>query len=186
MCIFILCFSFPLENWRINQLHFGSACFHFLTKPKGFFAVRDKWPRSLLPAFFCRVLIGSPLTGQPAKRTGDVYRCPVGQNKNTGCEKFLLPGERWPSWKHLCVRLAPSCFPQTVFVHCCVSSVCIYCVFLLCGCGYITRKLVIGGVTDITSVGKKLSYFLSWYYFDCPNTAAWLKGTSRFRLINMH
>ncbi|XP_051541347.1 integrin alpha-1 [Myxocyprinus asiaticus] len=36
------------------------------------------------------VLIGSPLTGQPAKRTGDVYRCPVGQNKNTGCEKFLL------------------------------------------------------------------------------------------------
>uniref|UniRef100_A0A673NJH3 Integrin, alpha 1 n=1 Tax=Sinocyclocheilus rhinocerous TaxID=307959 RepID=A0A673NJH3_9TELE len=37
------------------------------------------------------VLIGSPLTGQPAKRTGDVYRCPVGQNKNTGCEKFLLP-----------------------------------------------------------------------------------------------
>uniref|UniRef100_A0A672NP76 Integrin subunit alpha 1 n=1 Tax=Sinocyclocheilus grahami TaxID=75366 RepID=A0A672NP76_SINGR len=32
------------------------------------------------------VLIGSPLTGQPAKRTGDVYRCPVGQNKNTGCE----------------------------------------------------------------------------------------------------
>ncbi|XP_051973281.1 integrin alpha-1-like [Xyrauchen texanus] len=36
------------------------------------------------------VLIGSPLTGQPAKRTGDVYRCPVGQNKKTGCEKFLL------------------------------------------------------------------------------------------------
>uniref|UniRef100_A0A8C2CBD8 Integrin, alpha 1 n=1 Tax=Cyprinus carpio TaxID=7962 RepID=A0A8C2CBD8_CYPCA len=36
------------------------------------------------------VLIGSPLTGQPAKRTGDVYRCPVGQNKK-GCEKFLLP-----------------------------------------------------------------------------------------------
>ncbi|XP_026130342.1 integrin alpha-1 [Carassius auratus] len=37
------------------------------------------------------VLIGSPLTGQPAKRTGDVYRCPVGQNVKTGCEKFLLP-----------------------------------------------------------------------------------------------
>ncbi|ROL46698.1 Integrin alpha-1 [Anabarilius grahami] len=36
------------------------------------------------------VLIGSPLTGQPAHRTGDVYRCPVGQNKNTGCEKFNL------------------------------------------------------------------------------------------------
>lgn len=96
MCIFMLCFSFPLENWWINQLHFGSACFHFLTKPQGFLAVRNKWPHSLLPAFFCRVLIGSPLTGQPAKRTGDVYRCPVGQNKNTGCEKFLLPGERWP------------------------------------------------------------------------------------------
>uniref|UniRef100_A0A8C1IRM9 Integrin, alpha 1 n=1 Tax=Cyprinus carpio TaxID=7962 RepID=A0A8C1IRM9_CYPCA len=37
------------------------------------------------------VLIGSPLTGQPAKRTGDVYRCPVGQNKGGVCEKFLLP-----------------------------------------------------------------------------------------------
>ncbi|XP_055064961.2 integrin alpha-1 isoform X1 [Misgurnus anguillicaudatus] len=37
------------------------------------------------------VLIGSPLTGQPANRTGDVYRCPVGQNNNKiGCEKFNL------------------------------------------------------------------------------------------------
>ncbi|KAI7793414.1 putative integrin alpha-1 [Triplophysa rosa] len=36
------------------------------------------------------VLIGSPLTGQPAKRTGDVYRCPVGQDRNTGCEKLQL------------------------------------------------------------------------------------------------
>lgn len=36
------------------------------------------------------VLIGSPLTGQPAKRTGDVYRCPVGPNSNSKCEKFLL------------------------------------------------------------------------------------------------
>ncbi|XP_077099170.1 integrin alpha-1 [Siphateles boraxobius] len=36
------------------------------------------------------VLIGSPLNGQPANRSGDVYRCPVGQNKSTGCEKFSL------------------------------------------------------------------------------------------------
>uniref|UniRef100_A0A3B3ZEI7 VWFA domain-containing protein n=1 Tax=Periophthalmus magnuspinnatus TaxID=409849 RepID=A0A3B3ZEI7_9GOBI len=32
-----------------------------------------------------KILIGSPLSGQPARRTGDVYKCPVqeGENKNT-------------------------------------------------------------------------------------------------------
>ncbi|KAM6985261.1 integrin alpha-1 [Aplochiton taeniatus] len=36
------------------------------------------------------VLIGSPLSGQPARRTGDVYKCPVGQGNNT-CIKLELP-----------------------------------------------------------------------------------------------
>lgn len=36
------------------------------------------------------VLIGSPLTGQPARRTGDVYKCPVGRGEPT-CVKLELP-----------------------------------------------------------------------------------------------
>lgn len=36
------------------------------------------------------VLIGSPLSGQPAKRTGDVYKCRVGTGDNT-CVKLELP-----------------------------------------------------------------------------------------------
>ncbi|XP_029371123.1 integrin alpha-1 isoform X1 [Echeneis naucrates] len=36
------------------------------------------------------VLIGSPLSGQPAKRTGDVYKCPVGTGNNK-CIKLELP-----------------------------------------------------------------------------------------------
>ncbi|XP_029024612.1 integrin alpha-1 [Betta splendens] len=36
------------------------------------------------------VLIGSPLSGQPAKRTGDVYKCRVGKEDNT-CVKLELP-----------------------------------------------------------------------------------------------
>ncbi|XP_068430110.1 integrin alpha-1 isoform X2 [Clinocottus analis] len=36
------------------------------------------------------VLIGSPLSGQPAKRTGDVYKCPVGTADKT-CVKLELP-----------------------------------------------------------------------------------------------
>lgn len=36
------------------------------------------------------VLIGSPLSGQPSKRTGDVYKCPVGRGDNT-CVKLDLP-----------------------------------------------------------------------------------------------
>ncbi|CAB1352121.1 unnamed protein product, partial [Coregonus sp. 'balchen'] len=38
-----------------------------------------------------RVLIGSPLAGQPAKRTGDVYKCPVGRGPNPKCIKLELP-----------------------------------------------------------------------------------------------
>ncbi|XP_038845592.1 integrin alpha-1-like isoform X3 [Salvelinus namaycush] len=37
------------------------------------------------------VLIGSPLAGQPAKRTGDVYKCRVGQGPNPKCIKLELP-----------------------------------------------------------------------------------------------
>ncbi|CAL8322464.1 unnamed protein product [Lota lota] len=36
------------------------------------------------------VLIGSPHAGQPSKRTGDVYKCPVGRGNNT-CIKLELP-----------------------------------------------------------------------------------------------
>ncbi|XP_076875921.1 integrin alpha-1 [Brachyhypopomus gauderio] len=37
------------------------------------------------------VLIGSPLKGQPAKRTGDVYKCPVGHGSSSDCIKLDLP-----------------------------------------------------------------------------------------------
>ncbi|TSM12537.1 Integrin alpha-1 [Bagarius yarrelli] len=37
------------------------------------------------------VLIGSPLKGQPAQRTGDVYRCPVGHGNSSSCIKLDLP-----------------------------------------------------------------------------------------------
>ncbi|XP_056146316.1 integrin alpha-1 [Lampris incognitus] len=36
------------------------------------------------------VLIGSPLSGQPSRRTGDVYKCPVGKANST-CVKLELP-----------------------------------------------------------------------------------------------
>lgn len=42
--------------------------------------------------FICRVLIGSPLVGQPEKRTGDVYKCPVGRDSQSPCIKLNLPG----------------------------------------------------------------------------------------------
>ncbi|XP_032327848.1 integrin alpha-1 isoform X1 [Camelus ferus] len=37
------------------------------------------------------VLIGSPLVGQPKKRTGDVYKCPVGRGESSPCMKLDLP-----------------------------------------------------------------------------------------------
>nr|XP_033787432.1 integrin alpha-1 [Geotrypetes seraphini] len=37
------------------------------------------------------VLIGSPLVGQPKKRTGDVYKCPVGRDSQPSCVKLNLP-----------------------------------------------------------------------------------------------
>lgn len=37
------------------------------------------------------VLIGSPLVGQPEKRTGDVYKCPVGKDTQPACTKLNLP-----------------------------------------------------------------------------------------------
>ncbi|NXL64995.1 ITA1 protein, partial [Chordeiles acutipennis] len=37
------------------------------------------------------VLIGSPLVGQPEKRTGDVYKCPVGRDGQSPCIKLNLP-----------------------------------------------------------------------------------------------
>ncbi|XP_053153192.1 integrin alpha-1 isoform X2 [Hemicordylus capensis] len=37
------------------------------------------------------VLIGSPLAGQPQKKTGDVYKCPVGQGISLPCVKLNLP-----------------------------------------------------------------------------------------------
>lgn len=43
---------------------------------------------------FCRVLIGSPLAGQPQKKTGDVYKCPVGQGNGLPCVKLNLPGKK--------------------------------------------------------------------------------------------
>ncbi|XP_062869673.1 integrin alpha-1 [Trichomycterus rosablanca] len=39
------------------------------------------------------VLIGSPLTGQPAHRTGDVYKCPVGRGTSSSCTKLDLPDQ---------------------------------------------------------------------------------------------
>ncbi|KAL7846842.1 hypothetical protein SRHO_G00218220 [Serrasalmus rhombeus] len=39
------------------------------------------------------VLIGSPLKGQPAKRTGDVYKCPVVAGGSSKCIKLNLPDQ---------------------------------------------------------------------------------------------
>uniref|UniRef100_A0A8C5SRZ5 VWFA domain-containing protein n=1 Tax=Laticauda laticaudata TaxID=8630 RepID=A0A8C5SRZ5_LATLA len=39
------------------------------------------------------VLIGSPLSGQPQKKTGDVYKCPVGQGNGLPCVKLNLPAD---------------------------------------------------------------------------------------------
>nr|XP_028603938.1 integrin alpha-1 [Podarcis muralis] len=39
------------------------------------------------------VLIGSPLAGQPQKKTGDVYKCPVGQGHGLPCVKLNLPDD---------------------------------------------------------------------------------------------
>ncbi|XP_036450179.1 integrin alpha-1 [Colossoma macropomum] len=39
------------------------------------------------------VLIGSPLKGQPAKRTGDVYKCPVVAGGSSECIKLDLPDQ---------------------------------------------------------------------------------------------
>uniref|UniRef100_A0A8L0DT99 Integrin, alpha 1 n=1 Tax=Oncorhynchus mykiss TaxID=8022 RepID=A0A8L0DT99_ONCMY len=46
---------------------------------------------TLVVAFMFMVLIGSPLAGQPAKRTGDVYKCPVDRGPNPKCIKLELP-----------------------------------------------------------------------------------------------
>ncbi|XP_029433500.1 integrin alpha-1 isoform X2 [Rhinatrema bivittatum] len=40
---------------------------------------------------FLMILIGSPLVGQPKKRTGDVYKCPVGRDSQPRCVKLNLP-----------------------------------------------------------------------------------------------
>uniref|UniRef100_A0A9J7Y8U5 Integrin subunit alpha 1 n=1 Tax=Cyprinus carpio carpio TaxID=630221 RepID=A0A9J7Y8U5_CYPCA len=71
--------SFP-HNWKNKMSFSGPVEDLFGYTVQQFENSEGKW-----------VLIGSPLTGQPAKRTGDVYRCPVGQNKGGVCEKFLLP-----------------------------------------------------------------------------------------------
>ncbi|XP_019351444.2 integrin alpha-1 isoform X2 [Alligator mississippiensis] len=39
------------------------------------------------------VLIGSPLVGQPKKRTGDVYKCRVGNGNQSPCIKLNLPAD---------------------------------------------------------------------------------------------
>lgn len=66
-----------------------------------------------ITSVFCllRVLIGSPLSGQPAKRTGDVYKCPVKKGPTPKCIKLELPGK-----KTVCVSF--------------IISVCIYSVYM--------------------------------------------------------
>lgn len=66
-------------------------CFPII--PTGFMV----WIRPLfcLCLSLARVLIGSPLKGQPARRTGDVYKCPVGHGSSSSCIKLDLPGEHW-------------------------------------------------------------------------------------------
>uniref|UniRef100_A0A8C1FHV2 Integrin subunit alpha 1 n=1 Tax=Cyprinus carpio carpio TaxID=630221 RepID=A0A8C1FHV2_CYPCA len=85
---FIVCFLIALLPWL--------SCFNVDEKNKMSFSgpVEDLFGYTVQQFENSEgkwVLIGSPLTGQPAKRTGDVYRCPVGQNKGGVCEKFLLP-----------------------------------------------------------------------------------------------
>uniref|UniRef100_A0A6Q2X903 VWFA domain-containing protein n=1 Tax=Esox lucius TaxID=8010 RepID=A0A6Q2X903_ESOLU len=62
------------------------------------------------------ILIGSPLAGQPAKRTGDVYKCPVGRGPNPECIKLELPSK----CQLMCI-FKPAGFttkPRSVFFWC--------------------------------------------------------------------
>lgn len=95
-----------------------AVLFNFPIIPSGL--VVNMWPRLFsFPALslcfsLCRVLIGSPLTGQPAHRTGDVYKCPVGRGTSSSCTKLDLPGENW---------LHPGFFPVCVCVCGCVFMI---------------------------------------------------------------
>ncbi|KTG03204.1 hypothetical protein cypCar_00008078 [Cyprinus carpio] len=98
---FIVCFLIALLPWL--------SCFNVDEKNKMSFSgpVEDLFGYTVQQFENSEgkwVLIGSPLTGQPAKRTGDVYRCPVGQNKGGVCEKFLLPGHGIVGERHLSER----------------------------------------------------------------------------------
>lgn len=148
MRIYTLCFSFPLENWRPTALWLPLS-----HKSQGFFLwLKLKEPAYYYPSlllFFWRVLIGSPLTGQPAKRTGDVYRCPVGQNRNSSCEKFQLSGEKSLGycifWRHSYFCRFSVYSLSVVFYG--LLTVCI------CVCPWIARKPV---------TGRSNRHYLNW------------------------
>lgn len=47
------------------------------------------------------MLVGAPWDGPPNNRKGDVYKCSVGQEKNSSCNKVNL-GERNYELKKIC------------------------------------------------------------------------------------
>lgn len=122
MWVYMTIISFPSTRtrgfWNVTHIQLYLLCFSFLQKknknrklisltllecswsvfccpiiPIGFMVWI--WPHFCLCLSLVRVLIGSPLTGQPAQRTGDVYKCPVGHGSSSSCVKLDLPGENW-------------------------------------------------------------------------------------------
>lgn len=71
---------------------------------------------SQLVLIFFRVLIGSPLSGQPSKRTGDVYKCPVGRDNNN-CIKLELPSKK-TICVHMCTVLSDLAEGGYEFMQC--------------------------------------------------------------------
>lgn len=114
-------FAFLLCRNNRKSISFTVLClsgvwmlFCFPTIPPGF--VLWIWPHSCLCLSLGRVLIGSPLTGQPARRTGDVYKCPVGHGSSSSCIKLDLSGENWlySGFFPVCVFVPWSFFEQSI------------------------------------------------------------------------
>lgn len=51
--------------------------------------------KSLAVLFWWRMLVGAPWDGPPNNRRGDVYKCIVGEEKNSNCSKVNLGEIKW-------------------------------------------------------------------------------------------
>lgn len=155
----MVCFSFPLENWRISQLHFGSASFHFLTNPKGFSCGYSAYYYTSLLLFILKGSDWFSIDRTAGKADRRRLQVPCGPNRKHWLWK--IPVVRWEESFH---RFRHHKFPK-LFLGIFVYSMSVFftdcwlSVFLF-ACG-IPGNLWQGGLTDITSIGLKLSH-TSW------------------------